>query len=167
MNMIEILKSEYKNRFSVSTFVLLHALLYYYRDPNFRAVVLTRYCVNGKSLRKRKRYSKKLSIKYGMVISLKAEIGKNFWIEHFNGVVIGRYSVIGDNCTVYQQVTIGQSGGHSPVIGKNVTIYAGAKVVGNIKVGDNVIIGANAVVVKDLPDNCTAAGVPAKIISQK
>ncbi len=71
---------------------------------------------------------------------------------------------IGKNCTIYQQVTVGNSGGHYPTIGDNVSICAGAKVLGGVKVGNNVTIGANAVVTKDVPDNAIVAGVPARVI---
>lgn len=74
---------------------------------------------------------------------------------------------IGKNCTVFQNVTIGYNNGGKPVLGDNVTIYAGAVVIGPIRVGDNVEIGANSVVVKDVPSNVTVAGVPAKIIKYK
>ena len=84
------------------------------------------------------------------------------------GVVIHARAVIGKNCVIGQNVTIGgKSGWHEvPVIGDNVEISAGARVLGPIRIGNNVIIGANAVVVKDVPDNCIVAGVPAKIIKE-
>lgn len=72
---------------------------------------------------------------------------------------------IGNNCTIYQQVTIGNWNG-TPKIGNNVTIFPGAKVIGNITVGDNVKIGANAVVSKNVPENCTVVGVPAFIVKR-
>ena len=85
-------------------------------------------------------------------------------MEHYNGVVIGQDSIIGDDCIFYQQVTIGQKNDQYPIIGNNVTIYAGAKIIGDISIEDNVIVGANAVVLKDIPANSIVAGVPAKII---
>ena len=82
------------------------------------------------------------------------------------GVVIHNRAVIGNNCMIGQGVTIGGKSGwyEVPIIGDNVVISAGARLLGPIKIGNNVIIGANAVVVKDVPDNCVVAGVPAKII---
>lgn len=82
------------------------------------------------------------------------------------GVVIHARAVVGRNCMIGQGVAIsGKSGWYEvPVIGDNVEIHAGARVLGPVKIGDNVIIGANAVVVKDVPDNCVVAGVPARII---
>lgn len=91
-----------------------------------------------------------------------------------NGIVISPYAKIGKKCVIYQQVTIAQgnadgkgSNYKSATIGDNCFIGAGAKIMGNVKIGDNVKIGANAVVTKDVPSNCTAVGIPAKIILDK
>lgn len=163
----KVLIEEYLNRFPGKNLVLFRALLYYYRDPNFRVITLARYCLNGKNEYFRKKFSKKLLIKYGVTISNTCKIGKNFYTEHYNGIVIGRDVVIGDNCLIYQQVTIGQKDNKYPVIGNNVTIYAGAKIIGDIHIGDNVVVGANSVVLESIPDNCIVAGVPAKIIRKE
>lgn len=100
-----------------------------------------------------------------------ATIGKNLFIDHGSGVVIGETTIIGDNCTIYQGVTLGgtgkENGKRHPTIGNNVFIGSGAKVLGNITIGDNVKIGANCVVLKDIPSNSTAVGIPAKIIKHK
>ena len=86
-------------------------------------------------------------------------------IHGLNGIIISHYAVIGKNCTILQQVTIAQANGEkSAIIGDNVFIGAGAKILNSVNIGDNVKIGANAVVTKDIPSNCTAVGVPAKII---
>lgn len=91
-------------------------------------------------------------------------IGKELFIEHGFSTIISAER-IGDKVSIYQQVTIGYSDENkAPIIGNNVVIYPGAKVIGGITIGDNVIIGANAVVVKDVPPNCTVVGVPAYII---
>lgn len=84
------------------------------------------------------------------------------------GVVIHARAIVGRNCMIGQGVTIGGKSGwyEVPVIGDNVEISAGARILGPIKIGSNVIIGANAVVVKDVPDNCIIAGVPARIIKE-
>lgn len=85
--------------------------------------------------------------------------------HHLNGIIISHYAKVGKNCTIYQQVTIAQDENNkAATIGDNVTIGAGAKILGNVTIGDNVKIGSNAVVVKDVPSNCTAVGVPARII---
>ena len=96
-----------------------------------------------------------------------AQIGKNLFIDHGSGVVIGETAIIGDNCTIYHGVTLGgtgkEKGKRHPTIGDNVMIGCGAKLLGNITIGNNVKIGANSVVLTDLPDNCTAVGIPAVI----
>lgn len=94
-----------------------------------------------------------------------AKLGQGVRMPHPTGVVIHHDAVIGDGCTLMQQVTIGQlAGPGAPVLGRNVYVGAGAKVLGVITVGDGVRIGANAVVLKDLPAHCTAIGIPARIV---
>ena len=87
-------------------------------------------------------------------------------VHYLNGIIISYRAHIGKNCTIMQQVTIGERGGgeKAPKIGDNCFIGTGAKILGDVVIGNNVKIGANAVVVKDVPDNCTAVGVPARII---
>ncbi len=108
-------------------------------------------------------------IKFGFDIFELTDIGKGLHIAHMNGVVIHKDVVLGENVSISQCVTIGQTikNGEirTPVIGSNVYIAPGAKVIGGIRVGNNVAIGANAVVTKDVPDNAVVAGVPAKILS--
>jgi serine O-acetyltransferase len=103
----------------------------------------------------------------GIEIHPGAKIGKGLFIDHGMGVVIGETSEIGDNVTIYHGVTLGgtgkDKGKRHPTVGNNVVIGAGAKVLGPIYVGDNAKIGANAVVLKDVPYNSTAVGIPAKI----
>ena len=84
------------------------------------------------------------------------------------GVAIHARCVVGNNCIIGQNVTIGGKSGwyEVPIIGDNVEICTGAKILGPVRIGNNVIIGANAVVVKDVPDNCVVAGVPARIIRE-
>lgn len=104
----------------------------------------------------------------GIEIHPAAKIGRALFIDHGSAVVIGETSVIGDNCTIYQGVTLGGTGKHTgkrhPTIGDNVMIGAGAKVLGPIKVGDNSKIAAGAVVLKNIPANSTAVGIPAKVV---
>lgn len=106
----------------------------------------------------------------GIEIHPGAVIGKRFFIDHGMGVIIGETAVVGDDVLLYQGVTLGGTGLHKgkrhPTIGNNVVIGAGAKVLGNIIVGDNSYIGANAVVIKDVPDNSTVVGVPGRITKQ-
>lgn len=99
----------------------------------------------------------------GIEIHPAATIGKRLFIDHGAGVVIGETSVIGDDCTIYQNSTLGGTGKEHnkrhPTLGNNVVVGAGAKVLGNITIGNNVKVGANAVVLKSVPDNCTVVGV--------
>jgi serine O-acetyltransferase len=107
--------------------------------------------------------------KYGIQINYKTKIGKGFYIGHFNCIVVSPYAVIGDNCNISQGVTIGVSNRGErkgyPVIGNNVFMAPGVKIFGAIKVGDNVAVGANAVVNTDVPPNAVVVGIPARIIS--
>ena len=106
--------------------------------------------------------------KTGIEIHPGAKIGKNLFIDHGSGVVIGETAEIGDNCTIYQNVTLGgtgkDKGKRHPTLGNNVMVGAGARVLGPFKVGDNSKIAANAVVLTEVPPNCTAVGVPARVV---
>lgn len=94
------------------------------------------------------------------------DIGPGLFIQHGFATVIAAKS-IGKNCWINQQVTIGYStASDTPVIGDHVTVNAGAKIIGNLKMGDHSIAGANAVVVKNVPEHCTVVGVPAYIIKR-
>lgn len=108
--------------------------------------------------------------KTGIEIHPGAKIGKGLFIDHGSGVVIGETAEIGDNCTIYQNVTLGgtgkETGKRHPTLGNNVMVGAGARVLGPFKVGDNCKIAANAVVLSEVPPNCTAVGVPAKIVKR-
>lgn len=97
-----------------------------------------------------------------------ATLGKGLRLPHPTGVVIHRDVVIGPDCMIMQQVTIGQTADQGvPVIGANVYIGAGAKILGPIDIGDGVRIGANAVVLDNLPAYCTAVGIPARIVRRR
>ncbi len=100
----------------------------------------------------------------GIEIHPGAKIGLGLFIDHGMGVVIGETAIVGDNCVLFQGVTLGgtgkEAGKRHPTLGNNVMVSAGAKVLGNITIGDNVKIGAQSVVLKDVPDNCTVVGVP-------
>lgn len=103
----------------------------------------------------------------GIEIHPAAEIGRGLFIDHGSGTVIGETAVIGDNCTIYQGVTLGgtgkESGKRHPTLGNNVMVGAGAKLLGSFTVGSNSKIAAGAVVLRDVPENCTAVGIPAKV----
>jgi len=100
-----------------------------------------------------------------------AIIGKGFFIDHAVGVVIGETTIIGDNVSIFQGVTLGgvstSKGKRHPTIGDNVTIGAGAVVLGNVMIGENVKIGAGSVVVKDVPPNSTVVGVPGRVVKRE
>lgn len=104
--------------------------------------------------------------KTGIEIHPGAQIGKGFFIDHGNGVIIGETTIIGDNVTMYQGVTLGgtgkEHGKRHPTIGNNVQIGAGAKVLGPVTVEDGAKVGANAVLVKNLPQGHVAVGVPSR-----
>lgn len=104
----------------------------------------------------------------GIEIHPGAKIGKGLVIDHGSGVVIGETAEIGDNCTLYQGVTLGgtgkDTGKRHPTLGNNVMVGSGAKVLGPFKVGDGAKIASNAVVLEQVPDNATAVGVPARVV---
>lgn len=104
----------------------------------------------------------------GIEIHPGARIGQGFFTDHGMGVVIGETAIVGDNCVLFQGVTLGgtgkETGKRHPTLGNNVMVSAGAKVLGNITIGDNCRIGAQAVVLKDVPPNCTVVGVPGRIV---
>lgn len=104
----------------------------------------------------------------GIEIHPGARIGRRFFIDHGEGVVIGETTVIGDDVLIYQQVTLGgtgkESGKRHPTLGNNVIVGAGAKVLGNINIGDFVRVGAGSVVVEDVPEYSTVVGVPGRVV---
>jgi serine O-acetyltransferase len=124
----------------------------------------------------KKRYKTARMINYisrwltGADIHPGAIVGKNFFIDHATGVVIGETAEIGDNVSIYQGVTLGgvatEKKKRHPTIGNNVVVGAGATILGPITIGDNVRVGAGSVVVKSVPPNSTVVGVPAKIVQR-
>jgi len=106
----------------------------------------------------------------GIELPCEAQIGPGFVIDHFGGIVVSGYAKFGRDCRIRNGVVVGLSRTDqpcAPVIGDRVDIGAGAKVLGDIKIGNDVLIGANAVVICDVPDNCIAVGVPAVIKPRK
>ncbi|MFC1482987.1 serine O-acetyltransferase [Candidatus Margulisiibacteriota bacterium] len=100
-----------------------------------------------------------------------AKLGKGFFIDHGCGIVIGETAEISENVLMYHQVTLGgtsrEKGKRHPTIGNNVIIGAGAKILGNITIGDNCMIGAGTVITHSVPENCTVAGNPGRIVSHQ
>lgn len=106
----------------------------------------------------------------GIEIHPGAVIGKGLFIDHGSGVIIGETTVIGDNCTLYQGVTLGgtgkEHGKRHPTLGNNVMISAGAKVLGSFTIGDNSKVGAGSVVLDEVPPNSTVVGVPGRVVKR-
>ena len=119
---------------------------------------------------KARKISQKWARKTGIEIHPGAQIGEGFFIDHGHGVVIGETTIIGNNVTLYQGVTLGgtgkEHGKRHPTIGNNVMISAGAKVLGSITIGDNCKIGAGSVVLKPVPPNSTVVGVPGRVVKR-
>ena len=114
--------------------------------------------------------SQRAARRTGIEIHPGATIGKGFFIDHGNGVIIGETAIIGDNVTLYQGVTLGgtgkEQGKRHPTIGNNVMISAGAKILGSFTIGDNSKIGAGSVVLEEFPPNSTVVGVPGHVVKR-
>lgn len=158
-----IAKRDPAARNAVEVFLLypgLHALIYHKISAFFyrhRLFFLARWV------------SQIASRRTGIEIHPGAQIGDGLFIDHGKGVVIGETAVIGNNCTIYHQVTLGGTGRqkHSkrhPTVGDNVLIGAGAKVLGPVTIGNNAMIGAGSIVLDDVPDNSTVTGMKARVI---
>ncbi len=151
---------------------LFSLFLLYLRFDTFAIIFLFRtlqymkgswlYCLIGYLYLRKRRQT-------GIQIPISVKIGKGIRFCHFSCIVFAENVVIGNYCSIHQGVTIGRifAGEKAgvPTIGDHVIIYPGAKVVGNIHVGNNVIVGANATVLNDVPDNCVVVGSPARIVS--
>lgn len=148
----------------------LEVLLLY---PGLRAIRMHRkaqWFYNRKMYFIARYISQRAVKKTGIEIHPAAKIGERFFIDHGTGVVIGETAEIGNDVTIYQGVTLGgtgkDTGKRHPTIGNNVMIGSGAKVLGPFKIGENTNIAAGAVVLDEIPPNCTAVGVPAKIVKR-
>lgn len=141
--------------------------------PSFK--VMLSYRLAHKLYRKKHYFwarwvSQRAARKTGIEIHPGAEIGKGFFIDHGTGVIIGETTIIGDNCTLYQGVTLGgtgkEQGKRHPTLGNNVMVSAGAKVLGSFTIGDNSKIGAGSVVLEEVPPNSTVVGVPGRVVKR-
>lgn len=147
----------------------LEVLLY----PSFRVMLSYRKAhkkyLKGHYFRARK-ISQKAARKTGIEIHPGAVIGKGFFIDHGSGVIIGETTIVGDNVTLYQGVTLGgtgkESGKRHPTLCDNVMVSAGAKIIGSFTIGENSKIGAGSVVLEEVPPNCTVVGVPGRIVKR-
>ncbi len=135
-------------------------------NPTFRANVYVCRMQKISNVKKRRKLRNKLELKHNMIVDSNCKIGIHYRADHTVGIVIGSGVIIGNYCKMYQNVTIGQKNGRFPVIGDHVVIYPGAKIIGDIEIGDYAVIGANAVVTKNVPNGATAVGVPARIIQR-
>lgn len=111
----------------------------------------------------------RLTYRLGISIPPSTAIGRGFYIGHFGGIVVNRRTVIGTNCTIAHGVTLGKANrgrrAGCPTIGNGVYLGPGSKVIGSIRIGDDVAIGANCVVTKDVPDHAVVVGIPGRVIS--
>ena len=147
----------------------LEVLLY----PSFRVMLSYRKAhkqyLKGHYFRAR-RISQKAARKTGIEIHPGAVIGKGFFIDHGSGVIIGETTIIGDNVTLYQGVTLGgtgkEKGKRHPTLEDNVMVSAGAKILGSFTVGENSKVGAGSVVLGPVPANCTVVGIPGRIVKK-
>ena len=145
----------------------LEVILY----PSFRVIISYRI---AHKLYEKKHYflarliSQIAAHRTGIEIHPGAEIGKGLFIDHGSGVIIGETSIIGDNVTLYQGVTLGgtgkEHGKRHPTLKDNVMVSAGAKILGSFTIGENSKIGAGSVVLHEIPDNCTVVGVPGRVV---
>jgi serine O-acetyltransferase len=141
--------------------------------PSFRVMLSYRKAhkqyLKGHFFRARK-ISQKAARRTGIEIHPGAVIGKGFFIDHGSGVIIGETTIIGDNVTLYQGVTLGgtgkETGKRHPTLCDNVMVSAGAKVIGSFTIGENSKIGAGSVVLEEVPPNCTVVGVPGRIVKR-
>jgi len=149
----------------------IHSSMEVFLYPSFK--VMMHYRIAHKLYQKKHFFlarwiSQRAVRKTGIEIHPGAQIGKGFFIDHGNGVIIGETTVIGDNVTLYQGVTLGgtgkEQGKRHPTVGNNVMISAGAKVLGSFTIGDNSKIGAGSVVLEAVPPNSTVVGVPGHVV---
>lgn len=151
----------------------IHSSMEVFLYPSFKVMILYRM---AHKLYLKKHYfmarwiSQKGVRKTGIEIHPGARIGKGFFIDHGSGVIIGETTIIGDNVTLYQGVTLGgtgkEQGKRHPTLGNNIMIGAGAKVLGSCTIGDNCKIGAGSVVLDDVPSGCTVVGVPGRVVKR-
>lgn len=151
-----------------------HYIVQLLRNPGFQYSFYMRICKYAKHKNFLLFLVAKLMLehyacKYGILVSYAADIGSGFYIGHFGCIVVNKDCKIGKNCNISQGVTIGQANRGkrkgTPVLGDSVYIGPGAKIIGAVKIGNNVAIGANSVITTDIPDNAVVVGIPAKVIS--
>lgn len=152
----------------------IHSAMEVFLYPSFKAMLYYRAAhkqyVKGHYFRARL-ISQRAVRKTGIEIHPGAQIGEGFFIDHGNGVIIGETTIIGNNVTLYQGVTLGgtgkETGKRHPTIEDNVMISAGAKVLGSFTIGANSKIGAGSVVLEEVPPNSTVVGVPGRVVKRE
>ncbi len=169
MNIIKYIKSEIKNIREKDPAIKSDIEVFLY--PSFKAIInyrISHYFYERKHYFIARYISERSKRKTGIEIHPGATIGKNLFIDHGMGVVIGETTIIKDNVTIYQGATLGgtgkEKGKRHPTIESNVMISAGAKVLGSFTVGENSKIGAGSVVLKEVPPNSTVVGIPGKVV---
>lgn len=142
--------------------------LFVYRFGNWRMTIKSKFIRAPFSVIYRF-FERRIRFKYGIELPYTVSLGERVVFEHQHGIVVHGNCVIGDDCIIRQGVTLGNRyldrPFEAPVLGSGVNVGAGAKVLGELKIGDNAVIGANAVVLKDVPAGKTVVGIPARIIS--
>ena len=175
--LVYLIKSDlYRYTGRITTVTFLKALL---RIPGFRYSFLMRvaaYLRRRRLARHSLYYVSRIIMehyqyKYGIMISPIPQVGSGLYINHCGGILVHDDAVIGRNCNISHGVTVGQANRGArkgcPTVGDNVYIGSGAVIIGNVKIGNNVAVGANSVVTTDIPDNAVVVGIPGKVISYK
>lgn len=151
----------------------IHSSMEVFLYPSFKAMI--HYRISHKLYQKKHYFlarwvSQRGVRKTGIEIHPGAQIGKGFFIDHGNGVIIGETTIIGDNVTLYQGVTLGgtgkEQGKRHPTLGNNIMVGAGAKILGSCTIGDNSKVGAGSVVLDDVPPGSTVVGVPGRVVKR-
>jgi serine O-acetyltransferase len=167
--MFEMIKGDLKRLDSTGK-ASLRSLVAGLLSQGFQAILVYRFFhwlqekgISGQPLRFV--FERFIEISTGISIPARCRIGKGFRIHHFGGIIFHPTVVLGEGCTLYQGVTIGDRGGTGggAVIGNNVLIGAGAMIIGAIEIGDNCVVGANAVVTRNMPAGTTALGAPCRL----
>jgi serine O-acetyltransferase len=138
---------------------LSRIVLYHFRIPVLQQLLRVYFFITGRLV----------NILTGIEISSRAVIGGGMYLPHLGTIIIAHQTVIGQFAVIHQEVTFGNAAKEGkmvfPVLGDRVYVGAGAKIIGNVKIGNDVMIGCNAVVVKDIPDHATAVGMPARVVN--
>jgi serine O-acetyltransferase len=172
MNLFSLIREDFKN-VKENDPALKSRLELFFNYPGLWALFF--YRISHALCKKKVPYLPRLISGFGQFLTIidihpAATIGRRVFIDHGVGIVIGETAQVEDDVLIYQQVTLGgvslEKGKRHPTIKNGAILGAGAKILGNIVVGENAKIGANSVVVKNVPDNCTAIGVPARIIAR-